>query len=208
MEGMYGSKFIDMWRGADIAIVKSMWAEEMGKLSSEELKRGYGALISRDWPPSLPEYVKLCKPSIDPLVAYYEAVEGCQQRAKGEVGKWSHPAIFWAAASMTHDLLNQTYSQVKPRWDRNFGEQMEKGEWAPIPKPMIALSAPCKGELSRDKAAQMLKQLGAGDIKRNASDTHWYKKILERIKAKDPTITIIQRQFAEKAAAEHGYRDV
>lgn len=208
MEGMYGSKFLDMWRGADIAVVKALWSEEMGKLSAEELKRGYSALMSRDWPPSLPEYVKMCRPGIDPLVAYYEAVQGCQERARCEVGTWSHPAIFWAAATMTHDLLNQTYSQVKPRWERAFSEQMERGEWAEIPKPMIALPAPGKAELSKNEAAKMLSQIGAsGILKRSENDTGWYKKILARIKSGDKTVTLIQRTFAMEAAEAHGYRE-
>ena len=50
-----------MWRGQDIEFVKTVWAVEMGKLTRKEIKRGVDALIMRDWPPTLPEFVKLCK---------------------------------------------------------------------------------------------------------------------------------------------------
>jgi hypothetical protein len=98
-----------MWRDTNIELVKQLWADEMGKLSNDDLRRGYGALMSRDWPPSLPEFIKLCRPTIDPTVAYYEAVAGMQARERGEVGKWSHPAIFWAAVQISaFDLKNQS----------------------------------------------------------------------------------------------------
>jgi hypothetical protein len=49
MQGIYGNKFLDMWRDTDTEMVKALWADEMGKLTNEELKRGYAALMSRDW---------------------------------------------------------------------------------------------------------------------------------------------------------------
>ncbi len=61
MVACYGSKFADMWRDADMKMVKSMWASEMGKLTHEELRHGFQSLMSRAWPPTLPEYIILCK---------------------------------------------------------------------------------------------------------------------------------------------------
>lgn len=189
MTAMYGAKFADMWRGADVEQVKALWAEEMGKLSNEELKRGFGALMTRDWPPSLPEYIKLCKPAVDPMVAYYEAVSGVQARAKGEMGSWSHPAIFWAALPMAFDLGLQSFSQIKLRWERALAEQMEKSEWAAIPQPMVALPAPGKALLSKEKAGQMLEELGATAVVKNIADKtdykRWAKNIMKNIKSKN-----------------------
>lgn len=203
---MYGNKFLDMWRDADIVTVKKLWAEEMSKLSNEELKRGFTALMQQDWPPSLPTYIKLCKPSVDPLVAYYEAIAGLQARQKGEVGTWSHPAIFHAAKGLQFDLLNLTYSQMKTRWERAFSEEMEKGEWPAIPVPMVALPAPGKTELSRDAATKMLNELGAqGVIKPAQSKTDhrlWAKRIIERSKKNDHGLNALQIRFAKEALAE------
>ena len=206
MEAMYGSKFLDMWRGADVEMVKALWAEEMGKLSSEELKRGYGMLMQRDWPPSLPEYVKMCKPTVDPMVAYYEALAGIQSRAAGEIGKWSHPAIFWAAMPLSFDLGNQTYSQMRGRWEKSLADQMARGEWADIPNVMLALAAPGKSLLSKDEALQRLGELGAAAVlKIRKEDTAWYRKIFAREKSADKTLTMLQKRLAHEAAAAHGY---
>jgi len=204
MEAMYGAKFLDMWRGTDANLVKQLWADEMGKLSTEDLKRGYAALITRDWPPSLPEYVKMCKPSIDPLVAYYEAVNGIQAREKGERGSWSHPAIFWAAIKVSaHDLKHQAYSQIKIRWEKALQDEMEKGEWAPVPEPLIALPAPGKSEMSREHATKMVSELKATETIKKASDgidhLRWARRVLEREKRKDSTLPGISVRFAREA---------
>lgn len=61
MQAIYGNKFIDMWRDTNLDMVKALWAAEMGKLSNEELSNGYQLLMTKVWPPSLPEYVQMCK---------------------------------------------------------------------------------------------------------------------------------------------------
>jgi hypothetical protein len=202
MQGIYGNKFLDMWRDTDTEMVKALWADEMGKLSNEELKRGYAALMTRDWPPSLPEYVKMCKPSVEPMVAYYEAVNGIQARDKGEIGAWSHPAIYWASACMAFDLKSMTYSQIKDRWNKALHDEMEKGEWPAIPAPMLALPEPGKSDLSREKAAQMLNEIGASDVLKPKTDHKlWAKRIIERAKKPNNGLSAIQIRFANEAMA-------
>lgn len=202
MQGMYGNKFLDMWRDTDVAMVKALWADEMGKLSNDELKRGYAALMKRDWPPSLPEYVKMCKPSIDPTVAYYEAIAGVQARSKGEMGKWSSPAIFWAAVPLSFDLGQQTYSQIKTRWEKALAEQLDKGEWAEIPEPMIQLAAPGNTKSDREKATQVLTEIGAADVLKPKTDHKlWAKRIIERAKKQNNGLSAIQIRFAKEAMA-------
>lgn len=60
-EAMYGAKFADAWKGCDLKSVKSLWAETLGALSREELAKGFAGCMSKDWPPTLPEFVKLCR---------------------------------------------------------------------------------------------------------------------------------------------------
>jgi hypothetical protein len=206
MQSLYGNKFIDMWRDTNIDLVKHLWGEEMGKLSAEDLRRGYSSLMARDWPPTLPEFVKLCKPSIDPTVAYYEALNGIQSRERGEVGTWSHPAIFWAAVVVSaHDLKHQSYSQVKARWEKALRDEFEKGEWAAVPEPLIALPEPGKSFLSREKATQMVEELKATDavkaIDSKVDHKLWAKRILERKKKGDKNLMPIQVSFAREALA-------
>ena len=60
-EAMYGAKFADAWKGCDIRNVKAVWAETLGALSREELAAGVSGCMGREWPPTLPEFVKLCR---------------------------------------------------------------------------------------------------------------------------------------------------
>lgn len=201
----YGSKFADQWRGVDPESLKRHWAEKLGTLTGEQLKTGVGKLDTLDWPPSLPQFIKLCKPSIDPTVAYYEAVAGVAARDKGEIGEWSSPAIFWAAAPMAFDLAQQTYSQIKGRWEKALQDQLDKGEWAPIPKPALQLAAPGNTKMDRQKAAKMLEEIGAsGVLKKFGDHTVWYRRILRRVEEGDKTVTPIQIAFAQEAARNHG----
>lgn len=184
------------------------WAEafEEEGIMPHHIKAGLKACRNKyEWPPSCAEFIKACKPSIDPTVAYYEAIAGVAARAKGEIGEWSSPAIFWAAMPLSFDLGQQTYSQIKTRWEKALMDQLEKGEWAPIPKPMIQLAAPGKTQSDRDAATKALQNIGAsGVLKRRSEDTIWYRKILERHKKGDKTLTPIQISFAKEAARNHG----
>jgi hypothetical protein len=200
----YGKKFADQWGMVSLDKMKRHWASELGQMADKELIRGVDALEGLDWPPSLPEFKRLCRPSIDPLVAYYEAVGGMQEREAGHVGDWSHPAIYWAAVKVgAFDLKNQGYSAMKVRWDRAFADEMAKGQWPEIPKSMVALPAPGKTQLDRDQADKRVKELKASEvIKSAASKTDhkaWAKKILERQKKGDKTLTMIQIRFTKEA---------
>jgi hypothetical protein len=202
----YGKKFSDQWGGADTDALIAHWSRELSGYSGAELKRGLDALSTRDWPPTLPEFKKLCRAPFDSLVAYYEAVAGVQARNGGEFGKWSHPAIYWAAMPLAFDLGSQTFSQIKPRWERALAEQMDRAEWAEIPRPMLALGAPGTAALSRESAEQLLQKLKATVITKHAGSAidhrAWAKRILEREKRGDKSLTLVQVQFAREAMAE------
>lgn len=198
----YGKKFTDQWGAADTDMLIAHWARELAGYSRVELKRGVDALANRDWPPTLPEFKKLCRRPLDALVAYYEAVAGIQERSAGKYGKWSHPAIYWAAVPLAFELREQTYSQVRARWEAALAEQFEKGEWPEIPQPMVALPAPGKTKTSREEAAQRLRELGASSIVRDhrGGDMRgWAKRILQREADGDKTLLPIQVKFAREA---------
>jgi hypothetical protein len=199
----YGKKFSDQWGGADTDELIGYWAQELGSYTGQEIKRGIAAMESREWPPTLPEFKKLCRPPINPTVAYYEALAGVQARAAGEMGVWSHPATFWAAMPLSFDLSNQSYSQIRARWEAALDAQMELGVWEPIPQPALALPAPGKAELSKEAAANMLRELDARGVAKKASDRidhkRWAKQIMQRIANGDKSVSLIQGQFARTA---------
>lgn len=208
LDGMYPIRWKSAFPSQD-AIDNWMvaWAEafEEEHVSPEMIRGGLKACRSKyDWPPSCSEFLKACKPSVDPMVAYYEAITGIQARSRGEMGKWSHPAVYWAAMPLSFDLGSQTFSQMKGRWEQAFNEQMARNEWAEIPLPMIALPAPGKSQLSREKATEMVAELGLKLQKTN--HTLWYRNILDRHARGDKTLTMVQINFAKEAVRNHGVK--
>lgn len=207
LDGAYPHK----WRSAfSTQDAIDNWAEswveafEDEGITPNDIKAGLKACRSRyDWPPSCAEFIKACKPFVDPAIAYHEAVEGVQARLRGEMGTWSHPAIYWSATLLQRDLMGQSYSQVKDRWSVILTGQLARTEWAEIPQPRVQLVAPGKGELSKEGAAKMMQELGALGITKHVGDgidhKKWARKILEREKQGDKGLTLVQVQFAREA---------
>ena len=205
LDGLYPHK----WRSAfpdeqAIDNWKCAWAEafEEEHIAPADIKAGLKACRTKnDWPPSCAEFMKACKPPIDPMVAYYEALTGLQARAKGASGLWSHPAVYWAAAGLSFDLLNQTFSSIKVRWEKALADQLDKGTWEAIPAPMIALDAPDKS-WTKQAATETLKAIGASELLQPKTDHHrWWKKILQREADGDKTVTTYQLREARLAQA-------
>lgn len=155
-----------------------------------------------EWPPSLTEFIKACRPVIDPSVAYHEAVAGVQARERGELGKWSCPAVYWASVKIgAHDLKNMSFSAIKTRWEAAFRDALINGNSDPVPMPVKALPAP--EPLSREEASKRMQELSATDAVKTPTDKTdhkaWARKILQRIADKDKTITAVQAHYAKQA---------
>jgi hypothetical protein len=156
---MYGQKFTDQWRGVDPTYLKSVWSEELASFSVDEIKRGLAACRTRPWPPTLPEFLSLCRPPIDPETAFYEAVRELRKRESNE-DTWSHPAIFWATRLFaTQDLMGAAYATIKNRWAKALNEQLELGTWPEIPQRLIELPAPGQTSVDPEKVKQYLAEL-------------------------------------------------
>lgn len=200
MSNLYGNKFKLMWEGQDINQVKLVWAQELGKLTRDEVAKGANVLMNQEWPPTLPQFVKLCRIEIDPVAAYYEAVNGVVQRELGEMGEWTHPAIFWASVKIgAFDLKNQGYATIKARWEKALQDEISKGRWNDIPKPAIALPAP-SSQASKAIADQYLANTNViKDVESKTDHKAWAKKILQRLKDGDKTLLSVQIMMAKKA---------
>lgn len=204
MLSKWGKQFVDKWSVMDADKLMREWGRALYGLSELEFRRGVSKLNSFDRPPNLPEFLKVCRPDVNPVSAYYEAIEGCRSREQGEVGTWSHPAIFWAAVRVSaYELKNQTYSQIRMRWEAALAAELAKNQWSEIPAPMIAIPAPAGDKLSREKATKMMEQViatnknhaGASQI----DHKRWAKVILQRKKNGDKSLSPIQVQFAQEA---------
>ena len=206
LHSFYGTRFLDMWRGNDLQTVKAVWTQELSKLSRDEVAKGANALVNQEYCPTLPQFISLCRTKIDSVVAYYEAINGVVAREKGELGEWSHPAIFWASVKIgSFDLKNQTYSNIKARWERALDEEFSKGQWQDIPQAQIALPAPAT-KATKDVADKYLAETQI--IKKQESKTDhklWAKVILQREKDGDKTLTHIQLSMAKDAMKNEVY---
>ncbi|MFL6141713.1 MAG: hypothetical protein ACJ72N_07560 [Labedaea sp.] len=199
----YGKKYTDLWAVTKPDAWKKYWSEQLAGFSAAEIKRGMEALDGREWPPTLPEFKRLCRPPLDPSAAFYEALEGVQARERGERGEWSHPAIYWTAVRIgAHDLKSSGYAQIQRRWESALQAILDAGSYAPIPNPAPALPAPGKAALTREKEARLMAELGAsGLLRRKADPRAWIARIRERQQAGDRTLSIAAIRMADAAEA-------
>ena len=166
-----------------IANWREAWAEAFDEegISTQMISDGIRRCRKLyDWPPSLTEFVKACKPPIDIDAAVYEAI--AQMRARQESKDvWSNPAIFWAAARVGEfDMLSQTFAQIKPRFEAELKKVLEK-EVMPVPARVPLIAAPSKAESTREFGRKKLEELGASALIRNPSkggNIEWAEKIL------------------------------
>lgn len=65
-----------MWAGMPYEDVRADWASRLGKFPRHAIASGFDALIDSgaEWPPTLPEFVKLCKAFVRPEQMVYNAL--------------------------------------------------------------------------------------------------------------------------------------
>lgn len=161
---MYGNRFASMWEGQDMAGVKSVWMEDLAEFTPEEITAGVAACKTREWPPTLPEFIRLCRPSIDYERAYHDAIEQMIRRDRGQ-DVWPYPALYWAAASLGNDFRAKPYADLKSRWRKAMDDATEAVRTGAkpneIPPRREALPAPGKTTLSREVVAENVARLKA-----------------------------------------------
>lgn len=126
---------------------KLCWAEEMADrgITFEEVKNGIERCIDLyNWPPSFPEFLKACRPSLDYEAAFYEAIEQMKKRNDGKEERWSNPAIYWAAVKLGNDIMNTIYLNVKVRWKAALDEAINNVQAGILPGeiPVRKISLP------------------------------------------------------------------
>jgi hypothetical protein len=194
LAAMYGDKLPKMWGAVPESAMHEVWAEDLAGFTGDEIATGLQACKQREWPPTLPEFIRLCRPWMSPEIAYHEAVHGMSCRRRGEMGSWSHPSVYWAAIAVSSvDLLNSTYGSIKGRWEKTLGEEVGKGSWPPIPEPRTALPAPGQTLATKAEAAAALKKMGADKAldQIGKNPRRWIDKWDERIaKGEQPSHAI------------------
>lgn len=138
-EAMYGAKFADAWKGCNIASVKSVWAETLGTLSRDELAAGVAGCMAKEWPPTLPEFVKLCRQA-DPTApgGHPTANEAwglvLASRDESDTVVWTEQIA--EAAGIAQPVLDAgdevgARMAFRDAYDRILRERTEKPRWFP-----------------------------------------------------------------------------
>lgn len=158
---MYGAKFADAWRDVPDAVVKATWADALAGFTADEIKAGLNGCLQREWPPTLPEFIKLCRPQTDYQAAFEIAVAQMLKRDSG-ADKWPDAALFWAAAEIGSDLTGYKYDAVKSRWKRALDDArhlVAEGSLPnEVPKRAEALPAP-KSTVTDEERARYIERL-------------------------------------------------
>lgn len=162
LDGTFGERWRNRFPSEQaLANWRSRWSaafEEQG-ITFEEIKRGVSAMATAKHPPQLGDFLAACRPALDFEEAYHEAVRQMHIRHHPQIvdGKpvsrdsWSHPAIFWAAASLGNDLLNLSYHQIRVRWKHALEHAMRKPRGL-VPEYVPQLPAPGKATTPPEEA--------------------------------------------------------
>ncbi|MYM89697.1 hypothetical protein GTP91_21270 [Rugamonas sp. FT82W] len=142
-ELLYGSRLADLWRGTDVRGVKETWRSNLAGLSVGEVKRGLAACLAKPWPPTLPEFLQLCRPPTDAESMFAEAQCQVSRRVFGD-DLWPCKALYWAAVEFTFaDLRALSWQNARARWTRILAAKLaHEHELADVPRPVPALPAP------------------------------------------------------------------
>lgn len=201
MAGLYGARFADVWRGTDPERVKRIWAEELAGFGGEEIARGVQALKTRDWPPTLPEFLRLCRQTSDPRADWTEACEQMRIRLEGKgADAWSRPQVYWAAVAIGwYDLNSTAWDQIKTRWEK----ALASAKVDPIPEYRAALPPPGQQTITREEAVSRISQirdrLGAGVPLPGTTPagTQWAVTLMEREARGDVLLSISSTSWRE-----------
>lgn len=181
----YGTdKLQALFRGQDLSAAKAYWAEELAACSVDELRAGFEAMKSAHptWPPTLFEFRALCRPptpTLEPELAFHEAVRGLHARREGKPGEWSHRATYWAAQDVSaFDVLSLTWPQIRSRWTRALEARAKDPNLPAIPEPPKALPAPERIRTGDDARLDGLRAM-IGETAR-ANPRAWAEQILKR----------------------------
>lgn len=134
-----GKKFTDLWTGGNSEHIKTEWADGLSGFRGREILRGLKACQTRVFAPTLGEFIRLCRPALDPEIAWLEARAGLLARRSGQLGEWTHPAVFRASQELPYQLLNQSPKEHRKAWEWTLQREFDKGWLDDVPPPPLQL---------------------------------------------------------------------
>lgn len=137
-----GKKIEDLFGAVPQEDIKAEWADGLAGYRGREIMRGLKACQARVFAPTLGEFCLLCRPTLDPEVAWLEAAEGVRARRNGNLGEWSHPAVYRASLAMPYELASYSYRACRKQWDWTLSKEFSKGWGEDVPPPPLRLARP------------------------------------------------------------------
>lgn len=162
LAGQLGGKIGDLYAGLSPDVVHFEWASGLAGFSKAELKRGIAACQHRKFAPNLGEFTHLCRPVLEPEIAWEEAVIGLREREMGLAGTWSHPAVWRAAAAMGYEVRTSNFRACRTRWSYRLGLEFEAGWGLGFPD---AIKCIAMNDSTRRADPDFLKKLKAGGFR-------------------------------------------
>lgn len=167
----FGNKLAMLYPSEEESVqlaVQAEWAEALAGFTGDEIRRGLRACQARPFAPTVGEFALLCRPALDPEFAWIEANAGLLARRRGEVGQWSHPAVFRASQAMVFEILHHPFKQHRKNWSFRLAREFDQGVGEGVPPVPLAIT---QQELTvgppnaavRARIAQILGRPAAGE---------------------------------------------
>ena len=140
MRALYGRKFDQQWSGVD----PQMLAGGLQGLTSQELACGVNALMRHDWPPTVPEFRRMCQP-IDPMDQQWDTPEQAWAKAVQNLNEqstfattdqiqqaWGVASSVWPDKYAARKAFCDTYEKLvvvakaqgsMPKWWMSYGQE-------------------------------------------------------------------------------------
>lgn len=155
-----GTKVADLWASSNPETVRREWAEALASFEPAEIKRGLTATRTRAFAPTLGEFLRLCRPALDPEIAWLEAQEGMKARELGHKGEWTHPGVYRAARDMAWEIKNGDFKAHRKRWEWRLERELQRGFLMGVPAPAMRLADnPSPGRRPTPEERERLTQL-------------------------------------------------
>lgn len=182
---IYGGQFSKLWDGVDPDAVKLTWSEGLAGVTGDEIGRALQTCLKREWPPTLPEFRKLCHPPPDYQRMFINACGSCYPDA----------LTYWAAQQFGHfELRNSSWRAAEKRWQTIVDELIEDQPLPPIPEHVGAKAIPAPGK-TRNPAVAAEHIAAIKQMKPGEPSKEWAKRIMA-----DPVrYPSISREFARQA---------
>jgi hypothetical protein len=122
MSALYGAKFQDLWRGTEPEVMRRMWASKLSGFADKPkaIKQALDCLDAKPFPPTLPEFVTMCREAAGrgldapPMLEHHQSPEEIERAAKA-----AKQAVEAAHIDRRRDPL---------QWARDLKARHEAGE--------------------------------------------------------------------------------